>query len=212
MGENGGVIVFERRSGFEHARLENEQLRVGFLPELGGRMVEARRLESGSQFLLEPTAHGRSWRRSGQGARFSEHDASGFDECFPTVEATSSTAPGTPPGRKVLEYPDHGELWSRPWTAEPDGDTLVLRICSVGVPYELEKRIRLAENRVEIEYVLRNLGDEPFTYLWIGAPAAARGCAGHLQRGRRRGDAVLEPGNEPVAGSAGTAGHDRVRV
>jgi len=134
--------------------LENALLRVELLPARGARLVS----------LLDRRL-GREWLLPGQGsagAGFAA-DPAGFDECFPNV------APGPcPSGRS--SWPDHGELWDRPWAVRREGDALVCRIEGLARPYAFTRRLALDGATLHLDYELENLGPEPFPHLWSAHP------------------------------------------
>jgi galactose mutarotase-like enzyme len=129
-------------------------------------MVRLASLETGRQFLREPHQAAQPLPRYGDD--FALFDPSGFDECFPTV-APSECFPVGPNGG-VLQLPDHGELWSRPWQWEAGPDELELSIAGVQLDYVLTKRVSLSESRLHIDYLLRNRGVTRFPYIWSAHP------------------------------------------
>lgn len=153
--------------GLQRVVIGNGHVQVQLLPELGAKMVELRNERTGRQFLLEPDSHGRGYSRARYGSDFSRYDASGFDECFPTVAAIDGEgagAGGLPP------FPDHGELWSRPWDVELGEDSATLRIEGVRSPYTFEKRITLTGNRLHLDYAVRNRASGPLRFVWAAHP------------------------------------------
>lgn len=143
-------------SGFECLTLESEQLKVALLPELGTKMIELRSKRSGRQFLLEPQAVGREYRRASYGDNFAVYDTSGFDECFPNIAASF--------------FPDHGELWSRAWEWRRDEEGLLLTVGGVKAEYKFEKRLRVEGNKVRLNYRVYNLSCKPLRFLWSAHP------------------------------------------
>ena len=99
-------------------------------------------------------------------------DSGGWDECFPTV--APSPVPGAPPGTPPL--PDHGELWSAPWTSSAyehaGGVTLAGSAAGRGLPYELSREITLDlhEPVMRLRYRLRNTGDGSIPWIWCAHP------------------------------------------
>ncbi len=99
-------------------------------------------------------------------------DSGGWDECFPTV--APSPVPGAPPGTPLL--PDHGELWSAPWTSSAyehaGGVTLAGSAAGRGLPYELSREITLDlhEPVMRLRYRLRNTGDGSIPWIWCAHP------------------------------------------
>jgi galactose mutarotase-like enzyme len=99
-------------------------------------------------------------------------DSGGWDECFPTVGPCP--IPGAPPGTPPL--PDHGELWSAPWTSSvfdgADGTTLAGSARGIAFPYEFHRRVTLDphESVVHFHYLLRHTGNSPFPWIWSAHP------------------------------------------
>jgi galactose mutarotase-like enzyme len=99
-------------------------------------------------------------------------DSGGWDECFPTVGPCP--IPGAPPGTPPL--PDHGELWSAPWTSSvydgADGTTLAGSARGTAFPYEFHRQVTLDpyEPVVRFHYLLRHIGDNPFPWIWSAHP------------------------------------------
>ena len=123
---------------------------------------------TGTQFLLQPPP-ARRYRQPYYGAVFDDFDTSGFDECFPTVEASRYRYCK---GNRILEveFPDHGELWSREWHFHLHGQIVHLWIDGVRFPYRFEKILQLQGNAVVIHYRLQNRSEVGFDYLWSAHP------------------------------------------
>jgi hypothetical protein len=152
-----------------HIRLENEHIRAVFLPEIGGKMIELTNKNTGRQFLLEPQQNGHLYKRPNYGDSFENYDTSGFDECFPTVEASElPEMENCCPDPLII--PDHGELWSIPWEYEIDNPRLRLSATGKVIKYRFDKSIHLLKNRIHFKYQVENQGDFPFHYLWSAHP------------------------------------------
>jgi len=99
-------------------------------------------------------------------------DSGGWDECFPTVGPCP--IPGAPPDTKPL--PDHGELWSSPWTSSvfdhAAGTTLNGFTGGSVFPYEFHRGITLDTHEpvVRFRYRVRHTGDAPFPWIWSSHP------------------------------------------
>jgi hypothetical protein len=76
-------------------------------------------------------------------------------------------------------YPDHGELWTGDWSAEPfsggDEAGVSLRYVTPISSIEVEKTIRLrrGQARIEFSYRFTNRGRTAFPFLWKLHPAMA---------------------------------------
>jgi galactose mutarotase-like enzyme len=102
--------------GIEVAKKENVVMQAGdcsvtILPHLGGKIASIR---IGDQELLqEPLA---AYAPRTRTMSFDEGDASGWDECLPSVAACSvETEAGT------ASVPDHGDLWRVEWKSKEKG-------------------------------------------------------------------------------------------
>jgi len=157
----------ETKNGFPCVSVRNERLRVDVLPDVGGKLISLRDLETSREFFLPPQPDGPQYRRAFYGAPFDAYDVSGFDDCFPTVEACRGKlgAAGT-----AWQFPDHGEVWSMAWSWRIEKQQIVLAASGVNWPYRIEKRVGLSENGVRVSYRLENLSTEPLAYLWSAHP------------------------------------------
>ena len=95
-------------SGFPAVALRSAQVEIVAVPAIGMKLTNLRRL-NGREWLWRSGIPGREAVRPG--AAFV--DAGGLEECLPTIAGD----------------PDHGDVWSRPWTA--DGDALALEFTIV---------------------------------------------------------------------------------
>jgi len=162
--------VIDQLEPFVTLRLQNEHASLVVLPTLGGKIVSLRSRTTGTQFLWQdPT---RPYRIPQYGDNFGDYDASGWDECFPSI--AECAYPVSPWSGSVV--PDHGELWSIPWTgAQPNNTTLYLHTYGVRFPYHFEKWIRLAPAAAGFTFAYRvtNLSPFAFPYIWSAHPLLA---------------------------------------
>lgn len=143
--------------------LENEALRVRVLPSRGAKLTSLWDKRRGREWLLPSQLEGEAYPAATYGADYSRFDTSGFDECFPNI------AEGPSPDGAV-RWPDHGELWSRPWAVTRDGDGLVCRVDGIGHPYTLTRRLSLEGDTLRLEYRLENHGARALPHLWSAHP------------------------------------------
>ncbi len=160
-------IQFE---GWDAVALESADARLIAIPRLGGKIASLSSLASGREFLWrDPT---RPYRLQTYGDDFGNYDASGFDECFPSIGACPY--PGFP--WDGIEIPDHGELWCIPWNYELlEDETLYMHAHGIRFPYSFEKWITPAQNQAgfTLRYRISNHAPFPFTYLWSAHPLFA---------------------------------------
>lgn len=143
--------------------LENGQLSVQLRLGQGAKLSSLLDRRTGREWLLPSQLPGGAYLRSAYGDDFSLHDTSGFDECFPTVSACPVEGSG-------LQWPDHGELWSRPWEVERQGESLLARIGGQAWPYTFSRRVSLEGDTLRLDYTLDNHADRPFLNLWSAHP------------------------------------------
>lgn len=157
-------------SGFPAVALRSAELELVAVPSIGMKVTNLRRLNGrewlwrSDQIPLAPPRPGASYIETA--------DSGGWDECFPTVGPCP--VPGAPPGAPPL--PDHGELWSAPWTSSvydhAGGTTLAGSAAGLAFPYEFQRQITLAarEPVARFRYMVRHSGDRPFRWIWSSHP------------------------------------------
>jgi galactose mutarotase-like enzyme len=147
------------------------------LPLLGGKIASIRVRDSE---LLQAPLMPLAARTAAMS--FDASDASGWDECLPSVAACSvKTAAGT------AEIPDHGDLWRVEWhPVEPEvqnsrrngtGAHATLRGECFSLPLALERSVALSETekgwRIDTEYRVKNVGKAPVPWSWAAHPLFA---------------------------------------
>jgi Domain of unknown function (DUF5107) len=154
--------------GLKAIVLENRTLRIIILPEVGGKIW---------QITYKPQDADLLWNnpriapaKLPLGSRYDDVWSGGWDELFPNDEASVIEGEG---------YPDHGELWTGDWSAEPSVQT---DFASVRLHYitpissiEVEKtiRLRIVRPTIEFEHCFTNCGRTDFPFLWKLHPAMA---------------------------------------
>ena len=162
---------------------ENVVLKAGicsvtFLPRFGGKIASI--LVGAHELLQTPLApYGPRTRTMS----FDEGDASGWDECLPSVAGcTVETAAGP------AQVPDHGDLWRVEW------QPLVVSESSAGfrgecfsLPLALERTVTLAETpkgwQLKVDYKVTNTGETAAPWSW---------CA-HTSYAAEAGDRIVLP-------------------
>jgi galactose mutarotase-like enzyme len=116
---------------------------------------------------------------------FDAGDASGWDECLPSVAACTLQT-----GSRQAEIPDHGDLWRVEWTmgeAGPGGreeagtpaieSSVTLLGQCFSLPLKLERTISLSESLgrwlLRLDYKLTNTGKETVPWSWAAHPLFA---------------------------------------
>jgi galactose mutarotase-like enzyme len=158
------------------AGLENENvvLRAGdlsltLLPHLGGKIAS---IKIGDNELLQaPLLH---YASRTQTMAFDESDASGWDECLPSVAPCSVLlADGS-----TVQIPDHGDLWRVQWHSMVNrADSVTYRGDCFSLPLRLERTVRLSESargfELGLDYSVTNLAMEPTPWSWAAHPLFA---------------------------------------
>ncbi len=134
--------------------LENAHLRVTIAPQRGGKILSLFSKRSGTEWLLPPL---RPYEDAKTTGGFDEWDGGGFDECLPTVAATSTA-------------PDHGELWRTAWSEEQAEGVLSLRVSACRGAIELHRRASLEGTALVLDYALTNAGSAPRSLLYSAHP------------------------------------------
>jgi galactose mutarotase-like enzyme len=144
--------------------LQNDAVRVVVLPGVGAKIVSCADVRTGHEYV---------WRNPDRAivpppyaAAFDQYDISGWDECFPGIG--QCVYPEGPWQGTVV--PDHGELWTLPWHAEPQPDGVRLWVHGARFPYTFEKRIALTDDGFATFYRVHNPTAFPFTCVWSTHP------------------------------------------
>jgi galactose mutarotase-like enzyme len=152
--------------GGEFLTLESDQLRVSIAPRLGGKIASLGLKPGGEELLqgpLQPYA-----LRTGY-MPFDASDASGWDECLPSVSACEvETAAGK------VRVPDHGDFWQVEWqVVAQDESAVTIAAEGSSLPLRFSKVILLEENRLHVGYKVQNVGRHEVEYIWSAHPLFA---------------------------------------
>jgi hypothetical protein len=138
--------------------VRSRDMELTIVPERGAKIVSLCHLPTQTDWLwLNPYLQ---WQTPESPERHAElHDVGGWDECFPTV--TASTIDG-------VSWPEHGDLWWRRWTAELRGNELWMGVEANG--YRFSRIVSATPTGFRFEYTVTNRTEEPFPYLWSARP------------------------------------------
>jgi galactose mutarotase-like enzyme len=158
-------------TGNENVVLRKGSLSLTLLPHLGGKIASIRVGET--ELLQAPLL---PYAPRTQTMAFDEADASGWDECLPSVAACSvALADGC-----IAQIPDHGDLWRVAW--QPTGATEgTLRGECFSLPLDLARSLVVSETEtnweLQLHYTVTNTGTEAAPWSWAVHPlfAAAAG-------------------------------------
>ncbi|MBT9331728.1 DUF4432 family protein [Paracidobacterium acidisoli] len=149
----------------EHVEMKTNTLRVTLIPAAGGKIASLVAVRQNAELLQQPLL---PYAARTMTMGFEESDASGFDECLPSVSACEVETPG---GRVAI--PDHGDFWRIPWAWEKNGDELRLWATGRSLPLHFERLLRLEDDILHIHYSVRNEGDFAVEYAWSAHPLFA---------------------------------------
>jgi galactose mutarotase-like enzyme len=159
----GNSCEVRQEQGFAAYVLASAEVELTVVPALGARIISLQDLRTGREWLWHP-ASGRKLFRNQPGDRFEASPLVGVDECFPTI------APCQHLGRNL---PDHGELWTAPWTVDQEAWEAGLLHTSVRAeisPFDFSRTIELVENEVRLQYQLTNRSAAQECFLWALHP------------------------------------------
>jgi len=151
--------------------LKADTFSVNVLPALGGKIASITR--NGIELLQQPLL---PYAPRDATMAFEESDASGFDECLPSVSACEID---TPSGSRFI--PDHGEFWRLPCTITEQTPQEVRLTASGNVlPLRFERKLGVfTDSRhhgaatLQIDYRVENVGHDPIHYAWSAHPLFA---------------------------------------
>ena len=118
-------------NGLEALGVAGHDVQMVVVPGLGAKLCSLR--WQGQELLaLNPR---KALRTAHYAAPYAEFDASGFDECLPSI----GPCPYPEYPWQGAEVPDHGEAWSIPWSWEMQPEALHLWCGGVRFPYDFHK-------------------------------------------------------------------------
>jgi galactose mutarotase-like enzyme len=159
------MATIETVSRKENVVIETGLCSVSLLSRFGGKIAS---LRFRNRELLQPPLAPIAPRT--RAMTFDAGDASGWDECLPSVAAcTISTGSGP------AVIPDHGDLWRVGWTTtHQDQHSITLAAQCFSLPLTLERTLALAETekgaRLSLRYKLTNTGPTSIPWSWAVHP------------------------------------------
>ena len=140
--------------------LENETHRAKLYPQRGGKTGSFVEKASGFELLAQPKNG--QYSRLYSGMPFSEGDASGFDDVFPSMGVETVTW-----GSEKRVIPDHGEIWTSPMQARVQGNTAELWCEGRNFPYVYQKTVILEGETLRYSFQIANRGDRALPCMWV---------------------------------------------
>lgn len=171
--------------------LRNEFLDVTILPDLGAKIFD---------LIHRPTAHNFLWHNPRIApqpypieANFDDYWCGGWDDAFPTCEASLY---------RGERYPNLGELRSLPWKVEEAGANAgAFSAFGPISPVAAKKTVVLNARTLEMTYEIVNLGHAEIQFLWGTHPAYAIGAETVFHIPARTG--IVGVSSHPSLGLAG---------
>jgi hypothetical protein len=137
--------------------LENQHVRLVVAPQNGARVTSLIDRKSGRDWLVPGTSQ---TPLPSTEAVYGGAEASGWDECFPTIAPVDAAATAW---RRPLR--DHGELWGRPWRVEEANRTrLTTRYACP--EFTFTRTLELVGPAVECSYEVVTAGRRALPFLW----------------------------------------------
>ena len=158
-------------AGKENVVIRAGDCHVTLLPEYGGKIASIR--VKGHELLQAPLHPVAPRTRT---MSFEAGDASGWDECLPSVAACAVINEGG-----VAHIPDHGDLWRVAWerqgSGEGDQGSITLRGECFSLPLALERTVGISATEkgwtLRMNYTLTNLGRSAVPWSWAAHPLFA---------------------------------------
>jgi galactose mutarotase-like enzyme len=152
--------------GIDSIVMENSAVRAEWIPQYGAKMVSLRLQQVNNQELLYQSPL-ETLTIPSYAADFASFDTSGFDECFPSIDACQIAVEKE--GQTVLcDVPDHGEVWSLPWECVVrDDDSIRFSVTSPTLAYVLTKTVTLSGSELRFDYRVELIGAiSQLPFLW----------------------------------------------
>lgn len=134
---------------------------------MGAKIVSLFDKQTQHEWLIRPID--RAFKPVAYGSAFANQDMSGWDEMFPTINTCAYPVEGQYKGQLL---PDHGEVWSLPWTIDVMTNSSI-RLSTIGraLPYRLTRQVEVLNNhQLRLTFEVINLGTEPIIALWAAHP------------------------------------------
>jgi len=167
--------------------LKTARTSLTLTPDFGARVLALVDRRTGRDWIMAGPCTGSAT----EDAVFGGAEATGWDECFPTVGSCAR------PDGGMLR--DHGDLWGRPWRLE-FADGASARTSFVASGWRFSRTMELTGSDIICNYRAENLSAHTIEYLWamhalfaltlsdrIRLPAGARCQASYRNDGRAPG-------------------------
>jgi len=157
-------VITSSEQGFAVTGLRSSKAELLMVPELGGRIISLKSLQTGREWLWHQPRPDWLWANQ-PGDNFGLSTQAGIDECVPSVAGCTFK------GRAI---PDHGEVWYQAWRLDPEALKAKILKATVKLdvsPLVFSRAIRVAEDGAFVfDYSLENTGTEAEPYIWCFHP------------------------------------------
>lgn len=187
-----------------YINLENSEVIVTISPVLGGKIIGLKRKKSETQFFLQPEHEYYMNQLPYYGADYNKYPSAGFDDCFPTMTASSYPPAGHDGQESNIYFPDHGEVWSIPWDYYVSDESVYLSVQGVRLNYEFSKIVRIEQSTVHVDYRLINFSSSPFSYIWVAHPLLEVQPGAEVCFEKHVDQVLLDYSTDPALGQPGT--------
>jgi len=153
------MITESTFKGCKSIELENDYVRVIVLPTIGGKIASFFLKDKNFELMFQNKEE--IYRKANLYDDFAEFDASGFDDAFPSIDSSKVEYAG-----KIIEYPDHGEIWTADFNYTIDNEQINMTYNSEILPCIYTKGLSLDGNSLNIEYNIFNKGKEGIPCIW----------------------------------------------
>lgn len=164
--------------------IENDKLRLKIMPGLGGKIASLCVMPEGWELLQQPL---KPYDLRTCDMNFEDSDASGIDECLPSVSACHAVTPNG-----VVSVPDHGDFWRIPFAFMQTGNEVTLEAKGWSLPLLFRRGILLEENTIRFTYSVENISDQAVKYLWSAHPAFVVQAGDRITLPTSIGEVVVE--------------------
>lgn len=158
-------VIREMEGEFPVVGLRSAGVEVRIVPRLGSRILSLKDLRTGREWMDRPL--GNTLFANASGEDFTDGTFAGADECLPTIGACRL-------GNRDL--PDHGEVWSLPWTLDEEileQGILTTEASLPRSPFLFRRSLALEGATVTLGYSLTNTGEGIESFLWAIHPLLA---------------------------------------
>lgn len=145
--------------------IESKEIKAQFLPEIGGKMCSLIYKPQDLELLIQKSNE--KYKMQNYDGRYVDGECSGFDDMFPSIdECYYETFPW-----KGIKIPDHGELWSIPWTYKIIDREIIFTSFGIRFPYKFERIVKFTNSgALQFKYNITNLSNFDIDFMWAAHP------------------------------------------